>query len=34
MTTSARPLLTKVIHISPSYWTIYRLFEIISSEQE
>jgi len=24
------PLLTKLIHISPSCWAIYRLFEIIT----
>jgi len=29
MTTPARPLRTRLIHISPSYWTTYRSFEII-----
>ena len=29
MITPVSPLLTRLIHISPSYWTIYRSFEII-----
>jgi len=29
VTTSVSPLLTKLIHISPTYWTIFLLFEII-----
>jgi len=29
MITPVSPLLTKLIHISPSYWTIYCSFEII-----
>ena len=29
MITPVCPPLTRIIHISPSYWTIYRLFEII-----
>jgi len=29
MITPASPLLTPLVHISPSYWTIYRSFEII-----
>jgi len=29
MITPVNPLRTKLIHISPSYWTIYRSFEII-----
>jgi len=29
MTTPAGPLRTTLIHISPSYWTIYHSFEII-----
>jgi len=29
MITPASPLLITLVHISPSYWTIYRSFEII-----
>ena len=29
MITPANPLRTRLIHISPSYWTIYRSFETI-----
>jgi len=29
MITPASPLLTTLVHISPSYWTIYRSFEVI-----
>jgi len=29
MITPVSPLLTRIIHISPSCWTIYRSFEII-----
>jgi len=29
MITPPSPLLTMLVHISPSYWTIYRSFEII-----
>jgi len=29
MITPVSPLLTRLIHISPSYWTIYCSFEII-----
>ena len=29
MITPLSPLLTRLIHISPSCWAIYRLFEII-----
>ena len=29
MITPVSPLLTRLIHISPSYWTIYRTFESI-----
>ena len=29
MTTPVSPLRTRLIHISPSYWTISRSFEII-----
>ena len=29
MITPVSPLLTRLIHISPSYWTILRSFEII-----
>jgi len=29
MITPASPLLTTLVHISPSYWTIYRPFDII-----
>jgi len=29
MLTPVRPLCTRLIHINPSYWTIYRSFEII-----
>jgi len=29
MLTAVSPLLTRLIHISPSCWTIYRSFEII-----
>jgi len=30
MITPVSPLLTRLIHISPSCWAIYRLFEIIT----
>jgi len=29
MITPLSPLLTRLVYISPSYWTIYRSFEII-----
>jgi len=29
MITPVSPLLTTLVHINPSYWTIYRSFEVI-----